>query len=109
MAGTEVWCNGSTWDFGSSSPGSNPGISTEEGWSSTILLQLRYVTEGRTPQTPPVASLRTRHDCDHPFSVENCSDSMSFGEEIVLDEGGAFVGKDTGGYFRLRMEKGRGV
>ena len=26
--GTEIWCNGSTWDFGSSSRGSNPRIST---------------------------------------------------------------------------------
>ena len=27
--GIEIWCNGSTTDFGSVCPGSNPGISTE--------------------------------------------------------------------------------
>ena len=32
-AGIEVWCNGSTRDFGSLCPGSNPGISTAE-WPS---------------------------------------------------------------------------
>ena len=29
-AGIEVWCNGSTTDFGSVCPGSNPGTSTEK-------------------------------------------------------------------------------
>ena len=28
-AGIEIWCNGSTTDFGSVCPGSNPGISTK--------------------------------------------------------------------------------
>ena len=37
QTGIEVWCNGSTRDFGSLCPGSNPGISTKaisqpEGW-----------------------------------------------------------------------------
>ena len=36
-AGIEIWCNGSTRDFGSLCPGSNPGISTKamsqpSGW-----------------------------------------------------------------------------
>ena len=29
QTGIEVWCNGSTRDFGSLCPGSNPGISTK--------------------------------------------------------------------------------
>ena len=28
-SGIEIWCNGSTTDFGSVCPGSNPGISTK--------------------------------------------------------------------------------
>ena len=28
--GIEVWCNGSTTDFGSVGPGPNPGISTKQ-------------------------------------------------------------------------------
>ena len=39
----EVWCNGSTTDFGSVCPGSNPGISTIKGGASHPL-SLRYLS-----------------------------------------------------------------
>ena len=54
----EVWCNGSTWDFGSPSPGSNPGTSTEKAPDrSLFLLRYRFAifTGESTPQTSPVA------------------------------------------------------
>ena len=36
-AGIEVWCNGSTRDFGSLCPGSNPGISTKPALEQAFL------------------------------------------------------------------------
>ncbi len=39
--GIEVWCNGSTTDFGSVCPGSNPGTSTEKA-AIRLLFLLRY-------------------------------------------------------------------
>ena len=40
--GIEVWCNGSTTDFGSVCPGSNPGTSTEKRSRQGFSFLLRY-------------------------------------------------------------------
>ena len=65
-AGIEVWCNGSTTDFGSVCPGSNPGTSTEKvrPLDRTFLIHSNFlnVYASRGLQSPcnvePVASRR---------------------------------------------------
>ena len=65
-AGIEVWCNGSTTDFGSVCPGSNPGTSTEKvrPFDRTFLIHSSFlnVYVSRGLQSPcnvePVASRR---------------------------------------------------
>ena len=65
-AGIEVWCNGSTTDFGSVCPGSNPGTSTEKvrPLDRTFLIHSNFqnVYVSRGLQCPcnvePVASRR---------------------------------------------------
>ena len=47
--GIEIWCNGSTTDFGSVCPGSNPGISTKE--EASCLLFLVYYLKGNFPNS----------------------------------------------------------
>lgn len=41
----EIWCNGSTRDFGSLSPGSNPGISTNTINNSNIKIKHNVVNK----------------------------------------------------------------
>ncbi len=52
-AGIEIWCNGSTTDFGSVCPGSNPGISTKNCWSvdQQFFVEISFIN-GALPQTP---------------------------------------------------------
>ena len=46
--GIEIWCNGSTTDFGSVCPGSNPGISTRKRqlFKAAVLLFIDKVNPG---------------------------------------------------------------
>lgn len=39
----EIWCNGSTTDFGSVCPGSNPGISTRRGLYRRMQSPLAFI------------------------------------------------------------------
>ncbi len=51
-AGIEIWCNGSTTDFGSVCSGSNPDISTKISRSADLLIFVEMFTIGALPQTP---------------------------------------------------------
>ena len=79
--GIEIWCNGSTTDFGSVCPGSNPGISTIKGGlrhplslrylSSYHPVALRQPSRARGMVSPnPLRSLRSLLMRKPPFIVE---------------------------------------
>ena len=100
-AGIEVWCNGSTTDFGSVCPGSNPGTSTEKvrPFDRTFLIHSSFlnVYVSRGLQIPcnvePVASRRPQ--------------ALTFRHQPRRSRPAGSIGRRGGSYCR-RTSSGRG-